>query len=221
MALSDAALTDLSTALDELGLASDGGDIDRRVERYIEAASAEVARYCNRVFQRSDAITESVAGTERTRILLSRRPLIAITSVTVDDAALASSEYKIDSASAGTLFRESGWSWDANASHWITKDPAPGEDDRNIVVVYKAGYVTRAQANPGGTFAGQSVTLPLDLEDAVLQIVSSRHGARGRDPNIKAESLLGASVTYGNDVGGMTESIRRTLDRYRSIIVTR
>jgi len=216
MTLSDAALTDLSTALDELGLTTDGGAQDARLERYIEAASAGVASYCNRTFERDDAITEKVAGNGRPRILLDRTPLLSITSITIDSSTVASDEYEIERALVGSIYKESLWPADASMGHWITKDPIAGSEDQNITVVYSGGYVTRKQ-NADGDFSAADVSVPLDLEDAVLQLVTSRWRAKGRDQAIKSQTLLGGAVAYGEG-GAFSADVVRLLSRYRRLV---
>ena len=195
MALPASALTTLATVLDELNLTSDsGGAQDTRLERYIQTASAQIAAYCGRTFERADAIAEAVATFGWTKLLVNRTPIIAVTSVVVDGSTLSASDYSIDDANTGSLFRATGWPWSASRFGGIAQGPAPGQEERATVVTYSGGYVTPQQVVLG-TFTPR--TLPYDLEDACVQLVTSRYRAKARDVRERARSYEASGMNYG------------------------
>jgi len=199
VAVASNALTTLATVLDELKLTSDGAAQDARAERYIDAASAFLARECDRIFERADAISEKKAGYGYNEIILSRRPVVAVTSVTVNGAALSSSDYELrDIASGipGVLYRAGGWSWSAESLRAISSPALPGSEDREITVVYNGGWVT-PQQNADGLFSGAARTLPADIEDACVLLVASRWRGRGTDYRARSRTYEGQQLTFG------------------------
>jgi len=214
MALTDQALTTLQVAQDELGIdASADLSVFSRIERYINAVSAAIASYCNREFYYEADIVENLPGYGDVRLVVSRPPLLSISSIVINSGTVDSTEYKIESVDAGFIYRESGWIWTAVNVGGITFDPLPGTEDPLYVTTYTGGYVTPAQEDAGvGTR-----TLPYDLEDACLKLLSGRYAQQGENPNIKSEKLLSYAVTYGN-VGTdqpFPADIMTVLDRYK------
>lgn len=193
MAVASNALVTLTTVLDELGLTSDGGTQDARLERYINSASAAIASYCNRVFQYEAGIVEKVAGYGSPRLYLSRTPILSISSITLDGSTLNSSDYELDD-SAQYLYREDGWIWTASVQSAVRPQKIPFTEDKDFTVTYTGGYITQQQDDD----AVGTRTLPYDIEDAALQMVTDRWRSQGRDRSIKAEKLGDASITYGS-----------------------
>lgn len=196
MSVAANALTTLATVLEELELARDAGTRDARLERYINAASDFVASFCGRSFHRSDNIAEDIAGTGRTLIAVSRRPIVAIDSITIDDGAIAASTYSIHDAALGTIFRATGWPWEAASMPGLSYAPVPGTEEKTITVTYDGGYVTPAQAEQG-LFSAAARTLPYDLEDAVVQLVVTRWQSRGHNMRVIGESYENSGITFG------------------------
>lgn len=215
MALPASALTTLATVLDELGLATDGGVQDARLERYIRAASAFVARKCSRAFERVDGIVEDRAGFGLTRLYLDRTPILTVTTLKVNDVALAVTDYELRNAGdeRSHLFRSSGWVWSAARYPGITQSPAPGQEKRAIEVTYSGGYVTPQQVVLGA-FATR--TLPDDLEDAVIELVTMRWRRRGTSTQKRQEAGQNASWAFGGDP--VPPEIRDVIEGYARIV---
>lgn len=188
--LASNALTTLATVLDELGLVSDsGGAQDMRFERYINAASAFCARFCDRTFERATGIVERAKGFGGTHLIVSRTPIVTVTSIALDGDAFDTDTYAVHDAEAGILYRAAGWPNTAPRLPGITQPYAPGMEERSIVVTYDGGYVTPAQVG--------TRTLPWDLEDVVVQMVTSRWRGRGNDIRIRQETHEAKSYTFG------------------------
>lgn len=69
---------------------------------------------------------------------------------------------------------------------------------------------TRGSAGSLGT----AVTLPADLERACLIGVKAMYLERLENPNVKSESLLGASYTYTDQRGGLPRPVLDLIGRY-------
>ena len=148
----------------------------------------------------------SLDGTPR-EVVLSRRPIAEVLSVTADGAEIDPAEVH-GRAAAGVLWRTDGTCWS-------------GE----IVVTYEAGYL----AGQPGTEGGEPVWgVPLDLEQAVLFIAASAHRAAseasvGETGPITRESVPGVgTIEYGEPsaeasrADGVPAASAAILDRYRT-----
>lgn len=105
---------------------------------------------------RQETVTEVFrTGMARRRLMLSRRPIVSVTSVVEDGETLTGADYEIESAS-GLLLRlendePADWSW------------------QKITVVYVAGWAT----------------VPDDLKLAASKLASEIYTVGTRDPNLK------------------------------------
>jgi hypothetical protein len=195
-------LTELSDVKDELGILT--GVSDTTLARYISSASLAASQYCNRVFQ-VETVSENILFPEYwNRIVrggvkplqLMRWPLVAVTSVTENAILLVeNTDYLVDKANGQlTRLNSSGY-----PCYWC---PLP------LVVVYSAGYAT----------------IPLDVEDAIIRMVTRRFVMKGRDPNLKQQNIPGVLeqsfwISTGTDSGNMDPSITDILDNYRTPVV--
>lgn len=169
------ALTTLDRLKAELGIETDASDT--LLTAKILEASSDIEAHLNRTFSRA-GITERIWGGPGCAEFFSlvRWPVASISSVTVDDVAVESDEYRLD-GDTGLLYR-----LDSNGY------PCTWEWCKDVVIVYSGGYEL-----PGA----DSPTLPAALEAAALELLTSYWTARGRDPSIRAEDIPGiGSVTY-------------------------
>jgi len=207
MSLPTTTLCSLSDVKDELGISVT--TYDTRIERIIQSINALIDSYCGRVLYYGTGIAESVSGFGGTRIVLSRTPIVSITSITMDGLALTATDYEIEDAASGFVSRLSGWPWSAQCSDNIAGDPTGGTEEREIDVVYVGGYVTAAQV-----VAPLVRTLPYDLEDAAIQLAADRY--RNPSSRIASERLLSASVSYRD--ADIPPEVRSVLDRYKRFV---
>lgn len=107
-------------------------------------------------------------------LFLRRTPISTLTSVTLDDAVVDASEYRLD-ADAGLLYRldSSGY-----PSEWCFS--------KSIIVLYTGGFILPGQS---------SSNLEKGIEGAVIALVSSYWFNRGRDPMAKSEDVTGIGRT--------------------------
>jgi hypothetical protein len=209
MTLGAAALTTLEAALGELSQTGDGGPLDARVERYIMAASDQIARACGRTLHYGTGIEERVAGLADVRLLLERAPIVQVASVEVDDEGeLDADAYEVN-LDLGTLLRVDGdvWPMKAQSTGGVRPQAKPGTELPTVTVTYAGGWVTPAQAT------GQLPrTLPHDLELACLELVASIWARRGRDGRLTSESF--ESSTYAYEASGLPPTVAALIAPY-------
>lgn len=130
-AASDRKLCTLSEVKLRLGIRGEGAADDERLDGLIVAVSATIESFLGRPLARQ-TYQEGISGTGRRRILLSRYPVDAnSTSLTISGD--AQTDYTVEAAEIGQLWREGGWTENAAVA---------GQDgEANVVVTYKAGYV--------------------------------------------------------------------------------
>jgi len=190
-------LTTLANVKAELGITR--GSNDATLKRYISSASAAVSQYCNRVFP-SETLSENFIPSRRDRFVrgdveplqLARCPLTAVPSVTEDGMTLTIDNDYLADNTFGQLTRIND---DGFPRNWLN---AP------IVVEYSAGFAT----------------IPSDVEDAVIRMVTARYLSKGRDKSLKQESIPGVIerqwwIATGTEAGNMTPDITDILDNYR------
>lgn len=183
-----------STVAADLGISSDA-----TVERCVTAASRAIATYCGRKFEKGTALVEYPAGYGRPVLILSRPPILTITSVVEAGSTLASTEYTVEGelAEAGLLRRVSGvWMFTATVGGRITDvlDAHQGESGSfGITVTYDGGYSTPGQILLAGS---GTITLPEDVQEAAIITATQIYRQRGTDANVASESIGDWSVTY-------------------------
>lgn len=216
MALAANALTEWATLQGELGLTDD--TYKAVGERLINVASDLIEQACNRVFYRA-AWTENVAvpAARPCRIVLAHTPLVSITSITPDNVpgpgtALDSTDFDLEDAAAGFVYRDARWSTTELRRPDVVQDYDPGSGKESLTVVYEGGYVTPAQVT-ANTYATR--TLPYDLEQACLEVAVNLYRRRGASLEAIAEKVGEASVTYApGGRGVLTPSVMQLIQRY-------
>ncbi|BBK33768.1 hypothetical protein EDC65_3604 [Stella humosa] len=108
---------------------------------------------------RMETVTETVPTGMRDGLLLSRRPVVAITSVVEDGAALDPGDYEVDPTTA-ILSRVYG----GRCAYWSAG---------RIVVVYQAGWAA----------------VPHDVKQAAAMWVQWLYHQAGRDPMLRSEEV--------------------------------
>jgi hypothetical protein len=191
-------LVDLQTVKLELGIAPDDPAQDMIIERYIAASSAKAHSYCSRIFPvqtYQDTFTRQPPGWYNGHhpeiLALAQRPVIEVLSVAMDGGALAVDGYQID--------YDAGWLRAVSSSgvgYWT---------GAQVVVEYMAGFAD----------------IPDDVEAAVLELVTTRVSAQGRDPMLRSRD----GPTYGREEfwlgggpgqqSGMPERVAQDLEHYR------
>jgi Phage gp6-like head-tail connector protein len=136
------------------------------------------------------------------RLILDRTPVASIASVVVDGETYDSSRWRLD-AKTGELFALDSCGY-----------PCVWLFFRSIVVTHDGGYILPDASNSD---------LPKGIEGACIDLVSSFWAAKGRDPAVKSEEILGViSKQYwvgavGED-GELPPSVVMKLAPYRRAI---
>jgi uncharacterized phiE125 gp8 family phage protein len=124
MTLAANALTTLAAQKEYLNTNNEGTSDDGLIEFLINAASSAIENHCKRKLKEQTFTDEEYDGNGLKTMHLQQYPVKSITSVTVDDTALATDDYKVKKRN-GALIRV--------GSIWP-------EGDINILVTYTAGY---------------------------------------------------------------------------------
>ena len=173
-------LTSVRRVQDTLGLAA---TVDADLfGGLIDAASAAIESYTHRSFAR-ETYSETLPGFGDIRLMLARTPIVAVSSVLCDSAVVT--DYSIDDAKAGFLYRRCGWWWTAQRYAGLTGGgsyldqgwPMVRQEEPRYTVAYTAGYllpytattISAAAADnsindsagllPSGAVAGDTVTV--------------------------------------------------------------
>jgi hypothetical protein len=185
-------LTSLDAVKRELSIS--GTSDDARLLAYIDQASAVIADYLGRPLGR-----ETVAETLRLSassevIMLSRWPVVSVTSIVEDGATLAAADYEIDRSFAYRLFDDERARWPAV----------------KVVLTYVAGYDLPDGVAPA-------------IERAATQLVVAMNASRGRDPSLRSESIEGIGsqswLDPRNGGGPLPGGVVALLNPYREVIV--
>jgi hypothetical protein len=187
----------------------DDTTIDVWLARQITLNSAAIAKYCNRQFP-VETIQDQFnfltyyyryyLDESRTKLQLSKLPLVSVTSITVNDP-----------AGAYTLTQGTDFMVDLARSQLIRLDASSGLPRRwdpiQTVVIYTAGFAT----------------IPSDIDDACCRMTKKAYWQRGRDPSVMERQSPGMGsekfwVSPSPD-GNLTADIADLLDNYRFLVV--
>lgn len=222
MAVKSTSLISLATALANLGITADGGANDAIVEGAIDDATDLVEEYCGRSFSRAAVVAEKAAGYSGSPFLVIDRPpindaLITDLTITVLGASVDLTDgYEIEDREAGLIRSDYGWGESSFSIGRIAIGRQPGTERKAYAVTYDGGFVTEVQAaESGGTYEGETVTLPGPIKRAMLEIVGLWAAQTGRNPNLTSERIGPAAETYSsNGVLSIPKSAEALLDRY-------
>ncbi len=167
----------------------------------IDEASDTIAAYCHRVFGR-ETVAETLPGTNRRTLGLSRTPLVSVASVYEDGTLLGTvsptdfsadpAGYYIEDGACSALGRDTGWyvssiwGWDRVAydSGYISQLWRRWR----YAVTYTAGWVLPEEVSP---------TLPGGIERACVETVKALYQGRVTpDPSIASEQVGDIRITY-------------------------
>lgn len=214
----DSDLTLPATAADALGV----DPSDAKLPRLIAAASELVRAHINRPrLHYTVAFAERLAGhVEQVRLRLGLLPVISVASVVLSDgSSLGASEYTVEDADVGVLYRAAGWPFTGLVRAGLLYDaPAVGTESRNLLVTYTGGWVTPAQAATPG-WSGPARSLPEAVEEACLLTASALYRRQGADQAVQSESLGDYAVTYRSEsMPSLPDAAVALLSPYRRLL---
>jgi hypothetical protein len=180
----DTLLTTLATVKSILGITDNAQDAN--LTSMIGAASDFATRYCGREFAKQ-TIKESIIGKGMPEILLSLTPIISVTTVEFDDAAV--DDWVMYDDKAGIIQRRAKFTSTQFPSASI--DYAPSSyGEKRWHVTYVGGYVL-----PGWTGQGTR-TLPYDLERAIVDMVKAQVASAKFSGTMKSYKIGDTSITW-------------------------
>lgn len=149
-----ARVTRLAHVADVNRLLGTGSDEAADVLQLIDEASAAIVDHCRRPFAR-EALTETLPGYGGIHLQLARTPIVSVSSVTSDGMPIT--DYSVADAEEGTLYRQLGWTWTAQAiagltgrQRWPRRGfPLPQQEEPTYGVTYSAGYIVPGEALVG------------------------------------------------------------------------
>lgn len=188
-------LTTRERAKAELGITAT--DDDDLIDDMIARASSAIARETRRTFG-VETVLETMDGTGSRLLGLSRTPIVEVTEVLEDAAAVT--DYTIEDAEAGALYRQDGWGRSGGLRMWGTEAFSsgyilPGYQDRRYGVTYRAGYLLPSDVNPYLPPADPQ-NLPGAVEQACLEAVKAWFMASDVDPAVSSVKVGNLSVSY-------------------------
>lgn len=193
-------LTTVDAVREELGL-SEAAYPDEQIETMIDRASQAIIDYCGRSFG-IETYRETYRGHDACGdgVLLSRSPVVSISSIDSDGDAVVLPNYEIDQSDV--LYK-----LDANYRYpWRSAI---------LTVVYDAGYVLPSEEN-----GAPESTLPATIEQAVMDEIAAYISYDERDALIKSETVEGVGSTSYYVPGGSSmlsaPGSEGALARYRS-----
>lgn len=202
----DNLLTTRATVKTELGLT--GTADDALIDSFIQQVSDAIATYCGRVFPRQ-TYQETVAGYGDPILMLSRTPIVSVSSVSLSGDVIT--DYTIEDAGAGFLYRERGWIWTAGVGWQLTDYVIPRSEAPKFTVTYIAGYYLPS--------AGANRNLPHDIEKAAIESVKAAYKARKRDPNVAEKKVGDLSIKWvaGSESGFLPVSALGRLEPWKRV----
>jgi hypothetical protein len=197
-------LVDLATVKDELNITNTSSDT--KLQRWITSNSKRFANVCGRVFPEenvSEVFRQNYAGwcapgAGGSGLVLTRRPVTNVSSVTEDTSVLTTDDYEVD-YSAGMLYRLAGGA----RSYWR---------GRSITVVYSAGFYP----------------IPEDVQQAILTLMAHKWASQGRDPLLRSFSIenVGAEAYWvplaagsAADLPPDLQPVADTIAYYRQMVI--
>ena len=226
MALADNALTTVDTVKDDLGIT--GTEFDSYIERQINVYSEKIEKYCKRRFKKQE-YTEKYEGNNTLRLSLKNYPILSVSALTIDTEIVDVNDVIISKNQTNIYYGEtsSNFSGKYNPLGFPKNALRAGisyTETNNILldteVTYTAGYVL-----PKDDGLPDPRTLPFDLEQACIDMVSYAKNNRTNPQGVKSRKLLSGSITFGENIpskdSGLLPSVEGTLIPYirRGIIV--
>ncbi len=181
---------------DELGIS--GSAEDEILARYRARVQSTIIELLGRPFALA-TYQETLPGSGSTKLLLSRIPIIAVTEVLVNSQPLT--DYTVEDAGAGMLFRKNGWTATGLPRWYIVPTVQPGDIDINFAITYSAGYLM---------FEDDSPTLPDYWNQIALEGVVMLWNKRGESANLRSKKVGDMAEVYSGSTdlrGYLTERI--------------
>ena len=189
------------------------GSKDSLLSRMITGVSKSLVRKLGREFAR-ETVSETVKGYGTTQLLLTRSPLISVSSIIFDDTPIL--DFTIEDAENSILYRRAGWTWTVVSGFMgVGFNPVPNSEESLFTIVYEAGYVLPNWTPP------PAIDLPEDIEDLALDYLHFLYASRDQK-DVSVRSYTIGDITVGKStqtavVDFLADFNRRCLE-YKRIV---
>jgi uncharacterized phiE125 gp8 family phage protein len=188
-AATDFDIVDLAAIKSALGIVD--SNEDAALTDFLGRASDVIARHCRRAFALETVQEQFRLDRWREELILSRYPVVEVTSIVEAGLSLAGTDYEVDKAKGmlTRLYQDRPCWWPA----------------QKIVVTYRAGYDL-----PTGA--------PEALQQACIQLVKSYYMASDRDPMVRSESVDNISAaSYFVTADYLPPDVSALLNQFRKL----
>jgi len=136
------------------------------------------------------------------RLMLSRTPIVSITSVQHNSEPIT--DYAIENREAGFLYRRLGWCWTASVGWKIVGYVIPNSEHPEYEVTYVAGYLAADQQNSD---------MPGEIQRSARETVIDWFKSLARASDIQSKSVGDLSITYVTGNGAKMAIPPRAMSR--------
>lgn len=161
----------------------------------ITAVSAWITNYCSRNFVGVVAYSETRHGNGRDSMPLAEQPLVSITSLTIDNGAPIAQQ-----SAPG----QSGW--------FIP--PRSGKLGSNLVAL-KGYCFNRGRYNVQISYTAGWATVPVDVAQACIEIVTAAYKRGARDPALASQAVENQTTAFSQ--AAITPAAMAMLNPYRKV----
>lgn len=176
---------------------------DALLTRLISGVSLNIQAWLNRNIpeQSYTEIRSGLGGGEgKYRMILANYPVIAVSSLMIDDQSIP--------ASSDNGVMQPGYGF---ADHEIWLAPVSSSVD----ALYSDGYqFTRGTRNVQITYTAGYPVVPLDIEQACIELVAFRYRERDRI-GLKSKGLAGETTAF--NTADLPDSVKTLLQQYRKV----
>jgi hypothetical protein len=173
--------------------------------RAVKSASSQFEVLTGKQFSRRIAVERVQQPTGFRRLALSRRPVISVTSVTLNGEPVDSELWTVEDEAAGFLIRTDGRSWTGTD---VRNDTLSGGPPTQPVAGYEVDYESGYDE------------VPYEVQDAVAHQVAFLYRMKDRDSTIESMTVLGDNVKYRDTTStAFHPSFVAMVDRYRAVVV--
>jgi len=189
----DAVKTDLEISLSDTSK-------DSILDALIAAASDEIQRefqfLCRQTYR------ETLPGYGSTRLMLSRTPIVSVSSVTHNSEPIT--DYVIENKETGFLYRRLGWCWTASLGWKITGYVIPNSEDPQYQVEYVAGFLAADKPDSD---------MPAEIQRSATDTVKEWFLTLKRAADVQSKSVGDLSITYFTGNGAKMAVPPRAMSR--------
>lgn len=166
------------------------------LQALITSVSAWITNYCGRNFVGVVACNEIRNGTGKERIVLADRPLVAVTSITVNQCAIPPQVA------------------DGQPGYFIIPTPAADSLGPNIIALERYCFA-RGRYNVRLSYTAGWATIPLAVAQACIEIVTAAYKRGPRDPALTSQAVENQTTAFSQ--AAITPAAMAMLDPYRKV----